>query len=129
LIGKDRSKSTAEIDVVEYYGDKPGAYSSTVHVWHKDGRHDSDYSRIKVFEAASPTEMHSYGVKIDPDFIRMYFDGTLVWKTTVLPEHRQPMYILLDLGISDGVTKMAAADPSFMFVDHVRVYQFKQPSL
>ena len=125
LIGKDRSKSTAEIDVIEYYGDKPGAYSSTVHVWHKDGRHDSDYARIKVFGAASPSDMHSYGVKIDSDFIRMYFDGAMVWKTKVLEEHRQPMYMLVDLGIVDGVTKMVASDPSFMFVDYVRAYQFK----
>ncbi|WP_246704232.1 glycoside hydrolase family 16 protein [Rhizobium sp. P38BS-XIX] len=125
LIGKDRSKATAEIDVIEYYGDKPGAYSSTVHVWHRDGRHDSDYARIKVFDTANPSDMHSYGVKIDSDFIRMYFDGKLVWKTKVLPEHRQPMYMLVDLGIVDGVTKMAATDPSFLFVDYVRAYQFK----
>lgn len=125
LIGKDRSKATAEIDVIEYYGDKPGAYSSTVHVWHRDGRHDSDYSRIKAFATANPADMHRYGVKIDSDFIRMYFDGSLVWKTKVLPEHRQPMYILIDLGIVDGITKVAAADPSFMFVDYVRAYQFR----
>lgn len=125
LIGKDRSKATAEIDVIEYYGDKPGGYSSTVHVWHRDGKHDSAYSRINAFATASPTDMHRYGVKIDSDFIRMYFDGNLVWKTKALPEHRQPMYVLIDLGIVDGVTKMAAADPSFMFVDYVRAYQFR----
>ncbi|MDL2406048.1 glycoside hydrolase family 16 protein [Rhizobium calliandrae] len=125
LIGKDRSKATAEIDVIEYYGDKPGAYSATVHVWHRNGKHDSDFSRINVFGDASPTDMHTYGVKIDTDFIRMYFDGKFVWKTKVLPEHRQPMYILLNLGIVDSITKMVAADPSFMFVDYVRAYQFK----
>ncbi len=125
LIGKDRSKSTAEIDVVEYYGDKPGGYSATVHVWHRGGKHDSDFSRINVFGNASPTDLHTYGVKIDSDFIRMYFDGKFVWKTKVLPEHRQPMYILLNLGIVDSITKMVASDPSFMFVDYVRAYQFK----
>lgn len=125
LIGKDRSKSTAEIDVIEYYGDKPGAYSSTVHVWHRNGKHDSDFSRINVYETANPGDLHTYGVKIDADFIRMYFDRKLVWKTNTLPEHRQPMYILLDLGVVDGVTKMVAPDPSFMFVDYVKAYQFK----
>ncbi|WP_246705527.1 glycoside hydrolase family 16 protein [Rhizobium sp. P40RR-XXII] len=125
LIGKDRSKSTAEIDVIEYYGDKPGAYSSTVHVWHRDGRHDSAHARIDAFGAASPGDLHTYGVKIDSDFIRMYFDRKLVWKTKALPEHRQPMYMLVDLGIVEGITKMAAADPSFMFVDYVRAYQFR----
>ena len=125
LIGKDRSTSTAEIDVLEYYGDKPGAYSATVHVWHRNGKHDSDYSRINVFGSASPSDLHTYGVKIDSDFIRMYFDGKFVWKTKVLPEQRQPMYMLVNLGIVEGVTNMVASDPSFMFVDYVRAYQFK----
>ncbi|PZM07444.1 glycoside hydrolase family 16 protein [Rhizobium tubonense] len=122
LIGKDRSKSTAEIDAMEYYGDKPSGYSSTVHVWHKDGKHYSDYSRVNVFETADPTEYHTYGVKVDSDYVRMYFDGKLAWKTKTQPEYRQPLYILLNLGLVDGVTKMVAPDPSFMSVDYVRAY-------
>jgi hypothetical protein len=110
---------------MEYYGDKPGAYSATVHVWHRDGKHDSAYSRIKVFGSSSPSDQHTYGVKIDSEFIRMYFDRKLVWKTKTLPEHRQPLYLLLNLGLVDGITKMVASDPSFMFVDHVTAYQFK----
>jgi beta-glucanase (GH16 family) len=122
LIGKDRSTSTAEIDAMEYYGDKPGAYSSTVHVWHRDGKHYSQFSRINVFRTADPTQFHTYGVKIDSEYVRMYFDRKLVWKTKTQPEYRQPMYILLNLGLVDGVTKMVAPDPSFMSVDYVRAY-------
>jgi beta-glucanase (GH16 family) len=122
LIGKDRSKSTAEIDAMEYYGDKPNGYSSTVHVWHKDGSHYSDFSRVNVFETADPTAYHTYGVKVDSAYVRMYFDGKLAWKTKTQPEYRQPLYILLNLGMVDGVTKMVAPDPSFMSVDYVRAY-------
>lgn len=122
LIGKDRSKLTAEIDVMEYYGDKPDGYSSTVHVWYKTGEHYSKFSRINAFLKAKPGDFHTYGVKIDPKYIRMYFDRKLVWKTETRPEHQQPMYVLLNLGLVDNVTKASAPDPSHMFVDYVHVY-------
>nr|WP_244467910.1 glycoside hydrolase family 16 protein [Nitratireductor soli] len=127
LIGKDRSKATAEIDVLEYYGDKPGGYSSVVHVWHRDGRHTSQYNRNEVFgtgsEAAKPGEFHTYGVRVDRDWIRIYFNRAFVWKTETQPEHRQPLYILLNLALVDGATKEEAPDPSHMFVDYVRAYR------
>lgn len=122
LIGKDQSAATAEIDVMEYYGDDPNFYETVVHVWHRDGRHDSDYSRIGVFPKQDPTAYHTYGVKIDPEYIRIYFDRTMVWKTTTLPEHRQPMFVLLNLALVNEPTKENAPDPSVMTVDYVRVF-------
>lgn len=122
LIGLDRSKSTAEVDVLEYYGDKPGGYSSAAHVWHRDAPPASKGKRINVFKGADPTAYHTYGVKIDPMFIRMYFDGQMVWKTETQPQHRQPMYVLLNLALVDEETRNLAADPSYMFVDYVRAY-------
>lgn len=123
LIGKDRSKSTAEIDVLEYNGDKPGAYSSVVHVWFRDDRHYVKGTRVEAFRDADPEEFHTYGVKVDPAFIRIYFDRKLVWKTETQAEHRQPMYMLLNLALTDGPTKDAAPNPSHMFVDYARAYR------
>ncbi|WP_295808376.1 glycoside hydrolase family 16 protein [uncultured Nitratireductor sp.] len=123
LIGKDRSKFTAEIDVIEFYGDKPDGYSSVVHVWHRDGRHYSRFNRNPVFKEASPGDFHTYGVKIDRDWIRFYFDRAFIWKTETQEEHRQPLYILLNLALVDGPTKDAAPDPSHMIVDYVRAYR------
>ncbi|MDJ1461953.1 glycoside hydrolase family 16 protein [Nitratireductor sp. GZWM139] len=123
LIGKDRSQSTAEIDVIEFYGDKPDGYSSVVHVWHRDGRHYSRFHRNNVFEDARPGDFHTYGVRIDRDWIRFYFDRTFVWKTKTQEEHRQPLYILLNLALVDGPTKDEAPDPSHMIVDYVRAYR------
>ncbi len=124
LIGKDRSKHTAEIDVMEFYGDNPNFYETVVHTWHKDGRHDSDYSRIAVFPHRDPTAYHTYGVKIDAEYIRIYFDRAMVWKTRTPPEHRQPMFILLNLAFVDRETKDNAIDPSLMTVDYVRAFAF-----
>jgi beta-glucanase (GH16 family) len=126
LIGLDRSKATAEVDVMEYYGDKPGGYSTAVHVWHRDAPPSSKGKRINVFRDADPTSFHTYGVKIDPMFIRMYFDGQMVWKADTQEQHRQPMYILLNLALVDEETRNQAPDPSYMFVDHVRAYSIEQ---
>lgn len=123
LIGKDRSKATAEIDIFEFYGDKPDGYSSVVHVWHRDGRHYSRFHRNAVFVEARPGAFHTYGVKVDPDWIRFYFDREFVWKTETQPEHRQPLYILLNLALVDGPTRNATPDPSHMIVDYVRAYR------
>lgn len=123
LIGKDRSKATAEIDVLEYYGDKPAAYSSVVHVWHRDGRHYSQGKRITAFLGDEPSDFHTYGVKVDPEFIRIYYDRKLVWKTETQPEHRQPMYVLINLALVDKPSKEFAPDPSRMYVDYVRSYK------
>ncbi|MCT7375568.1 glycoside hydrolase family 16 protein [Chelativorans salis] len=123
LIGKDRSRFTAEIDVIEFYGDKPDGYSSVVHVWHRDGRHYSRYTRNEVFGDADPGDFHTYGVKIDQDWIRFYFDGEFMWKTETQEEHRQPLYILVNLALVDGPTKNQTPDPSFMDVDYVRAYR------
>lgn len=124
LIGKDRSKSTAEIDVMEFYGDKPDGYSSVIHVWHRDDKDDSQFSRIEVFGDADPRDFHTYGVKIDSEFIRMYFDRKLVWKAETRPEHRQPMYMLLNLALVEK-TADQAPDPSHMFIDYVRAYDLQ----
>ncbi|WP_367715591.1 glycoside hydrolase family 16 protein [Nitratireductor sp. GISD-1A_MAKvit] len=123
LIGRDRSKATAEIDVIEFYGDKPEGYSSVVHVWHRDGRHYSRFHRNAVFVEARPGAFHTYGVKVDPGWIRFYFNREFVWKTETQPEHRQPLYILLNLALVDGPTKDDTPDPSHMIVDYVRAYR------
>jgi beta-glucanase (GH16 family) len=125
LIGKDRSSYTAEIDVIEFYGDKPEGYSSVVHVWYRDGRHYSRYTRNEVFGENNPGDFHTYGVKVDPEWIRFYFNREFMWKTETQEEHRQPLIILLNLALVDGPTKIMTPDPSFMYVDYVRAYSWE----
>jgi beta-glucanase (GH16 family) len=124
LIGKDRSNYTAEIDVMEFYGDNPDFYETVIHTWHKDGRHDSQFSRIPVFPRRDPAAYHTYGVKIDAEYIRIYFDRAMVWRTPTPPEHRQPMFMLLNLAFVDKDAKDRAEDPSVMTVDYVRAFAF-----
>jgi beta-glucanase (GH16 family) len=123
LIGKDRSKATAEIDVMEYYGDKPAAFSSVVHVWYRNGKHYSKGKRTAAFLGDEPSDFHTYGVEVKPDIIRVFYDRKLVWKTETRPEHRQPMYILLNLALVEGPSNKLTPNPSHMFVDYVRAYK------
>lgn len=126
LIGLDRSQHTAEIDVLEYYGDRPGGFSSAAHVWRRE---EGDYSkgkRVEAFADADPGEFHTYGVKIDAAQIRIYFDRQLVWKTPTQDEHRQPMYVLLNLAlVEEEERRTGTANPSYMFVDYVHAYRFE----
>jgi len=123
LVGKDRSEYTAEIDALEFYGDKPEGYSSVVHIWYRDGNHYSRYTRNEVFGDADPGDFHTYGVQVDQDWIRIYFDRKFMWKTETQAEHRQPLYLLLNLAMVDGPTKDQAPSPSYMYVDYVRAYR------
>ncbi len=126
LIGLDRSQYTAEVDVLEYYGDRPGAFSSVVHVWHRDGRHYSKGKRVEVFDEVDPADFHTYGVKIDASYIRVYFDRQLVWKTPTQAQHRQPMYMLLNLAlVEEEARQKGTPNPSYMFVDFVQAYRFR----
>lgn len=127
LIGRDRALATAEIDVLEYYGDRPEGYSSVVHVWHRGGAragaHDTAFRRIEVFDDSRPQDWHLYGVMVDDEWLRFYFDRALVWKTPTLPHHRQPLYMLVNLALVNGESRHDAPDPSAMIVDYVRAYQ------
>jgi Beta-glucanase/Beta-glucan synthetase len=126
LIGLDRSQHTAEIDVLEYYGDRPDTFSSAAHVWRRKGEDYSTGKRIEAFADADPGEFHTYGVKIDAEHIRVYFDRQLVWKTPTQPEHRQPMYVLLNLALVEEAERLkGTANPSYLFVDYVHVYRFE----
>ncbi|WP_370878167.1 MULTISPECIES: glycoside hydrolase family 16 protein [Rhodoplanes] len=127
LIGLDRTTHTSEIDVVEHYGHAPERYTASVHVWNrrvpKESR--SEHRRIPVAAGSLYDDFHTYGAGIDPDWIRIYFDRREVWRTPTPKEHRQPMYLLLDLGLGGGWPIDAAPSPSFMVVDYVRAWKPK----
>ena len=64
-------KATAEIDIVEYYGRDPGAYSSSVHVWPKDKsvKKFSETGKTRVESGILSQDFHLYGASVEPDKI------------------------------------------------------------
>lgn len=128
LIGRDRSTHTSEIDIVEHQGHFPGRFTSAVHVWDRKEPKKSRnaHQRTAVSPGSLSDQFHTYGAKIDADRVRIYFDGREVWNTRTPPEHHQPMYVLLNLGLGSGWPIDNTPNPSFMEVDYVRVWQEKR---
>jgi beta-glucanase (GH16 family) len=125
LIGLDRSTHTSEVDVVEHYGHMPGRYTASIHVW--DRREPKKSRTTHKFVAVPPNSLyegfHTYGVKIDSEWTRFYFDRREVASVPTPAEHRQPMYLLIDLGLGPGWPIDETPNPSFMYVDYVRAWR------
>ena len=119
LIGRTDA-FTAEIDVVEHHGEFPERFTSAVHVWDRtgNGRSVSVHHKTAVERGSLSAGFHTYGVSVEEDFIRVYFDRREVWATATPIEHRIPKYILVDLAWQ-WLFHYRDANPSHMFVDYV----------
>ncbi|MBB4004793.1 MAG: glycoside hydrolase family 16 protein [Aurantimonas endophytica] len=120
----DNPAGTAEIDVVEHYGRAPAEYSSSVHVWPiaEGVKKSSVTHKTPVPRGSLSDDFHRYGVLIEAEQMRFYLDGTEVWSHPTPEFHRQPMFILLNLGLGAGWPIENAPNPAEMKVDYVRAY-------
>lgn len=131
LIGVERlgpdPKATAEIDIVEHYGRDPASYSSSVHVWPKEKsvKKFSQTQKTAVEPNSLSEDFHLYGASVEPDKIRFYFDRKEVWSIDTPEQHKQPMFMLVDLGLGAGWPTENTPNPSVMQVDYVRAYARK----
>jgi hypothetical protein len=127
LIGVDKSSSSAEIDVVEYYGESDRYFHSVEHLW-KNG---SDVMPRDHMQEVTPgllsIQFNTYGVLIEPDTTRFYFNRELIWSTPTPPQYQQPMYMLVNLAIGGGWPIKDLKSPQLMKVQYIRVYQ-KNPN-
>ena len=115
---------SVEVDIVEQYGKFPGAFNSTVTVWHR-GQPKLDRSRQQINRVPAgimSSGFHTWGADITPSEIVIYFDRKPVWRTPTPPEHRHGFDILVDLGLGGGWPIDHAPSPAVMDVDYVRVY-------
>jgi hypothetical protein len=69
---------------------------------------------------------HDYGCLVERDWITLYFDGIEVWKTPTPPEHKKGLMPLLNLALGSGWPIDKTPNPSYLYVDHVRVYRKKE---
>ncbi|MDD2875834.1 MAG: glycoside hydrolase family 16 protein [Acidiphilium sp.] len=123
LIGQNKSKSASEIDVIEYYGAFDRYYHSTEHVWVK-GKNQLLRTYMKeVPKGILSSQFNTFGVLIEPDRTRFYFDRQEYWSTPTPPEYDQPMYILVDLALGGGWPIDHLTSPQVMDIKYVRVYQ------
>lgn len=120
---KDKSEkkiTQIEIDVVEQYGVNPNALHTTVHLWYPDGRH---WGEGKPHLVNGMTEdFHTYGVMVTPEYTTFYYDRVELDKVKTLEEAKVPLYILVNLALGGGWPIDKTPNPSYMYVDYVRVY-------
>lgn len=68
------------------------------------------------------TGFHTYGALIKTDYVHFYFDGVEQWKTPTPPEAKEPLYVMVDLALGGGWPIDKTPDPSYLYVQYVRVY-------
>lgn len=108
-----------EIDIAEFNSPVRNASSFTVH-------YGSDNKQIQYTSPGDFTQWHIFGVDWQPNYIKYYLDGKLMY-TITKPEAipHTPMHLALQVDASDGSTGVPSADASTsstLSVDWVRVY-------
>lgn len=127
LIGLDRTKYTAEIDVLEYYGRAPYEFSMGFHIWRQSqgGENTTGGNWKNVPEGSLNSEYHTYGVDIQPDKTSFYLDRQFIWSFDTPKEFQMPFYPLVNLALGSGWPIDETPNPSILLVDYIHVYQRK----
>ena len=67
-------------------------------------------------------KLEQYGVMVDSDFITLYYDGVELRRVRTPEEAKVPLYPLVNLALGGGWPIDKTPNPSYMYVDYVRVY-------
>ncbi len=111
-----------EIDVVEHYGHWPWRFSYVLHLWGFGGLKHKDFGeRFVAFGLEE--DFHTYGVMIDKESIVLYFDGVEMHRQKTPEAVKTPLYPLVNLALGPGWPTDKTPNPSYMYVDYVKVWQ------
>jgi len=124
LPGNTGPRVNPEVDVVEHYGHWPWRFHYALHQWGRGGapsKHEE--KRLVVF--GTEDDFHTYGVMIDEREIVLYFDGVELHREPTPGCVKTPLFPLVNLALGPGWPTDKTPDPSYMFVDYVRVWQKK----
>lgn len=124
LIGVDRERYTAEIDVFEYHSIRPSRFSSTLHVHPRadDIERYNEFFLTEVEPGSLAEDFHLWGVSLEEDELVLYFDRREIGRAPMREEYRQPMFVLLNLAMDKGEITSETPDTDYMYVDYVKVY-------
>jgi len=130
LVGHDAMPEyTVEIDVVEHYGHAPGLFFSHIHIHPgKDSgrKKEGDRKRFNVSPSSLYDYFNTYGVSVEEDYTIFYFNRREYWRIETRDEYKQRLFPLVNLALGSGYSIENTPNPSFMYVDYVRVYAKKQ---
>lgn len=125
LIGTDKTKGAAEIDVIEYFGAFPKYYHNWLHFFRGGKDELSQEHLVTVPYGSLTSQFNTYGVLVEADETTFYLNRKPVWRVKTPPEHRQPMYILVDLALGGGWPIDKLTSPQTMEVEYVKAFQHR----
>ncbi|NVN11474.1 glycoside hydrolase family 16 protein [Nguyenibacter vanlangensis] len=120
---------TVEIDTIEYYGQFPDKFHTTIHVWHghSAGR-DKGAAILSTVPANSLVDaFHTYGTLVTPQWVVFYLDRKEIWRSPTPPEHKRPFMFLINLALGSGWPIDKTLNPAVMQIDYARVYRPTDP--
>lgn len=127
LIGVDKSRGTAEVDVVEFLTHEPDRFSLGL-MKHpaKEGEERQSFTTKHVIEPGLLSrQFNTFGVEIAADATTFYLNRQPIWRAATPPEFDQPMYPLISFPADKNRMDKGTPDNVTMEVDYVRAYQRK----
>lgn len=127
LIGVDKRQGTAEVDVFEYLTHEPLRLSLGMHKHPRSaGEAKQSFGTFHAISAGQLSkQFNTYGVEITPDAAIYYLNRQEIWRTPMIEEMRQPMYILVSLAADSRGLEENTSGSAVMDVDYVRAFQRK----
>lgn len=125
LIPEERPWYT-EIDIMEFLGHETNTLYGTIHYCSFDGTRRSSSGTWRG-TVDFTKDFHIYALEWEPDSIRWFIDGNLIYTTTNGIPHK-PHYIILNTAIGGswpGNPDSTTIFPQYHDIDYIRVFQKK----
>lgn len=126
-INEPNAKTKVEIDVIEYYGHANYRYQKAIHTWFFNPADDNKEDEIPLHFTQVPpdsvsNDFNTYGALVRPDITIFYLNRSEVWRAKTPPRHNRPLLVLVNLALGSGWPIDETPNPSYMYVDYIRVY-------
>lgn len=122
LKGNSGPRINPEVDVFEYYGHWPNRFSHVLHLWGRDGAESRHYDTEKIVVFGLDRNFHTYGMMIDEESMILYVDGVEMHRRETPEPVKTPLFPLVNLALGPGWPIDKTPNPSYMYVDYVKVY-------
>jgi hypothetical protein len=110
-----------ELDLFEVFGAYPGFWTWTFHNFSR-GVNDANMNTGTAINLLDGN-FHVVGLLWSAVTTVLYVDGTIMGAIPTPPSYKQPLFILLTLGLGSGFPTTSTPNPSHMNVKYVRVYR------
>lgn len=119
------SKAGIELDVMEYYGRDNDQFSSGWIDWNNstEDKKEGKLNWTKVAPGLLSDQYNTYGVLVEDGSVTLYFNREPVWQFKTPWDVDPSFFPLVNLALGSGWPIDKTPDPSYLYVDYVRVYE------